>query len=536
MGSTDNPRVVFLSHRRIRFVFFNSSPQFSSPSGGAQRPNLLREPGFAATLVLRSTVTAEWGRNGKCYLNRPIHSVGLVTLDLFPLSFFAMLYLTPSRFYARLTLASVTILCATGSTSASSDAPSSSEFRRRSDHGSVVVGDFVYIEGGRIRSLNHNNDARAPVNKTLAIDLRQSWTNETVQFIETSKGDSPALTYPSLWPDGNGSFYMWAGAAATSARTPALGLWKFTTDGDGGGGSGEWAQQSPRNATEFNQLTRPVAGYSGVVAGAGFYLGGQGTTYTDDVEFEGVDTHAAVPVPGLVSYNFTTRAWRNASAQAFSTHGTQTLGRAAGVPFGAGGLLVALGGQKGSRTSTASTIGFLDFGVVDVYDPAASSWHKQAATGDVPSPRVAFCMAGAQGRNGSYELFVFGGARRNDGEAYSDVYVLSLPAFRWFKGQDADAPRFFHSCEVVGNRQLLSIGGFNDNDNTSARYSGVDPWKQGLGVFDMTELEWSDGYRADALVYESPQVVKDWYNEGYVHPFPFEMASAHQSSFQQRSA
>lgn len=280
-------------------------------------------------------MTAECGRNGKCYLNSSIHSVGLVTLDLFPLSFFGMLYLTPSRFYARLTLASVTILCATGSTSASSDAPSSFEFRRRSDHGSVVVGDFVYIEGGRIRSLNHNNDARAPVNKTLAIDLRQSWTNETVQFIETTKGNSPALTYPSLWPDGNGSFYMWAGAAATSARIPALGLWEFTTDASG---SGEWLQQSPRNATEFNQLTRPVAGYSGVVAGAGFYLGGQGTTYTDDV-----DTHAPVPVPGLVSYNFTTRACRSARAGCSSRWAAR---RAAGRRRRA---------RSGSSTSASST-------------------------------------------------------------------------------------------------------------------------------------------------------------------------------------
>lgn len=451
-------------------------------------------------------MTAEWGRNGKCYLNSSIHSVGLVTLDLFPLSFFGMLYLTPSRFYARLTLASVTILCATGSTSASSDAPSSFEFRRRSDHGSVVVGDFVYIEGGRIRSLNHNNDARAPVNKTLAIDLRQSWTNETVQFIETTKGQlaRPHLPQPLARRQ---RLVLHVGRRSSHQRP--------------------YPRPRPLGIHDRRQRQRRMA--AAVPAQ-------RDRIQPADAARRGLQRRRRRRglLPRRPGHHVHRRR-RYARPGARTGAGVVQL-HDAGVPFGAGGLLVALGGQKGSRTSTASTIGFLDFGVVDVYEPAASTWHKQAATGDVPSPRVAFCMVGAQGRNGSYELFVFGGARRNDGEAYRDVYVLSLPAFRWFRGQDADAPRFFHSCEVVGNRQLLSIGGFNNNDNTSARYSGVDPWKQGLGVFDMTELEWSDGYRADALADESPQVVKDWYNEGYVHPFPFEMASAHQSSFQQRSA
>lgn len=37
-----------------------------------------------------------------------------------------------------------------------------------------------------------------------------------------------------------------------------------------------------------------------------------------------------------------------------------------------------------------------------------------------------------------------------------------------------------------------------------------DPWRQGLRVFDMTALEWVDGYDANAQAYETPQVVKEY--------------------------
>lgn len=57
---------------------------------------------------------------------------------------------------------------------------------------------------------------------------------------------------------------------------------------------------------------------------------------------------------------------------------------------------------------------------------------------------------------------------------------------------------------------MLSIGGRDPtvvyNDTTS-----VDPFLQSLGIFDLTTLQWSDGYNADAEPYESPTVVKAWY-------------------------
>ncbi|KAI4098404.1 MAG: hypothetical protein LQ339_006459 [Xanthoria mediterranea] len=74
----------------------------------------------------------------------------------------------------------------------------------------------------------------------------------------------------------------------------------------------------------------------------------------------------------------------------------------------------------------------------------------------------------------------------------------------------AQHPRIGQTCHLVGKRQMLSIGGRDPtdvyNDTTSA-----DPFLQGLGIFDLTTMQWSDGYNADTEPYETPTVVKAWY-------------------------
>lgn len=44
----------------------------------------------------------------------------------------------------------------------------------------------------------------------------------------------------------------------------------------------------------------------------------------------------------------------------------------------------------------------------------------------------------------------------------------------------------------------------------------ADPWPQGLGILDLPSLSWSDHYDADTPAYDSPDIVKHFYNNGYV--------------------
>ena len=41
-----------------------------------------------------------------------------------------------------------------------------------------------------------------------------------------------------------------------------------------------------------------------------------------------------------------------------------------------------------------------------------------------------------------------------------------------------------------------------------------DPWRWSIGVLDMAELEWKDGYNGDAGAYEAADAVKQWYSDG----------------------
>lgn len=98
-------------------------------------------------------------------------------------------------------------------------------------------------------------------------------------------------------------------------------------------------------------------------------------------------------------------------------------------------------------------------------------------------------------------------------DALDEVFVLSLPAFEWFQADyQALNPRFSHTCHIVGNRQLLSIGGINPAITSDSQFNTSDTFKQGLGIFDLTNMVWSDKYDVNAEPYQLPEVVNEWYS------------------------
>lgn len=105
------------------------------------------------------------------------------------------------------------------------------------------------------------------------------------------------------------------------------------------------------------------------------------------------------------------------------------------------------------------------------------------------------------------DRFIFGGASKSS--QYGDVWILSIPGFHWFKVPDQVSPREWHGCTVIGNRQMLSLGGW-----PLSGWRDPDPWKQGIGILDLPTLTWTQGYVAGALPYDTPQVVQDWYKKG----------------------
>ena len=108
------------------------------------------------------------------------------------------------------------------------------------------------------------------------------------------------------------------------------------------------------------------------------------------------------------------------------------------------------------------------------------------------------------------------GVRGPGNLAADQVYVLTLPGFRWFRANYTSvSPRAQHTCHAATSSQMIIIGGFNPVtvlswDNTT------DPWTQQIGIFDMTALQWKDAYQSNANPYKSPDIVKDFYQQKYV--------------------
>jgi hypothetical protein len=120
--------------------------------------------------------------------------------------------------------------------------------------------------------------------------------------------------------------------------------------------------------------------------------------------------------------------------------------------------------------------------------------------------------------------FIYGGLDEESQEkALNDIYVLTLPGFQWFRANVTGTPREEHACAVVGNRQMIVVGGVDTSNNTF--WPTTDPWQNGLGVLDLPTLAWSDHFDSNASKYDSPEAVKNWYSNGYVDQESFSWLS-----------
>lgn len=102
-----------------------------------------------------------------------------------------------------------------------------------------------------------------------------------------------------------------------------------------------------------------------------------------------------------------------------------------------------------------------------------------------------------------------GGYDRKDPK---EVYVLSLPAFHWFKSNyTSPSLRIGHTCHATKTRQMIVIGGTDPCVSYPPDPPDQDPWSQGIAVFDMTTLELKNSYQSNADLYEPPYDIQQYY-------------------------
>ncbi|TLD30726.1 hypothetical protein PspLS_03076 [Pyricularia sp. CBS 133598] len=407
-------------------------------------------------------------------------------------------------------------------------APDATHYRYRIGHSVAVAGNSLYIEGGEVVSGQGNETEQSVIsNKTAIIPLDKKWNTADPGIHVIDSGEfGLRVTETALWPTEDGqTLFSWGGSVGTAAQ--------LTQDSQLRELRNRWSNDStvPRSGGDGDKIARTRGGSWTTCNGVGFLLGGVTPLTSAELSPPGtfnVFTQFEAqfgPVPGLATFDMRTRRWDNVSASAFGpggpiVGGTHFGGAAVCLPtFGTngGGLVVFLGGKQAINLQAPATFSDMLFEAIYFYDIETKKFHSQFATlhtkDALPAPRTEFCaVATGPPSNLSYEIVVFGG---RNGPASSDVRILTVPGFRWFKVPDAEGARYQQGCAVVGKgrRQMLSVGGIESWENKFS--SGIsDPWKNGLKVFDMTTLKWSDTYDPDAPAYETPAEIKSWYDAG----------------------
>lgn len=87
------------------------------------------------------------------------------------------------------------------------------------------------------------------------------------------------------------------------------------------------------------------------------------------------------------------------------------------------------------------------------------------------------------GLKSTLQIFLYGGDASGDAAASVEqgaVHVLTLPAFRWMKqSTPPNAGRTRHSCNLIGNRQMVVVGGLPITLEWGTSYIPPDPWSNG---------------------------------------------------------
>ncbi|PWW74078.1 hypothetical protein C7212DRAFT_365693 [Tuber magnatum] len=158
-----------------------------------------------------------------------------------------------------------------------------------------------------------------------------------------------------------------------------------------------------------------------------------------------------------------------------------------------------------------------------IYDIDTGKWFYQTAVGEtMPWERKNFCMVAASSDpdavgNKTHHIFIYGGGTdygtpmfgMND-TAFDDMYILSLPAFRYYQVKLGDVKpdvRQRMTCHVVNNKQILVLGGHRVNSSETVTDCRWDE----LNLFDMNTLKWQTEYEpsppGDAKFMPNPDVL-----------------------------
>ncbi|RPA84992.1 hypothetical protein BJ508DRAFT_323179 [Ascobolus immersus RN42] len=208
----------------------------------------------------------------------------------------------------------------------------------------------------------------------------------------------------------------------------------------------------------------------------------------------------------LLIFDFTTRTFTSRPGDPDATKEV-TQNVLSYLPFGQNGTLLSFGGVGFN--------GLITLDKASLYDLASETWYTVPLAGERPSKRIGGCTVTVTAPAGNTtQIFLYGGMDPSaQPGGYDEVYVLSIPAFRWKKvWEGAGKARLAMACTRVG-REMLVLGGGKEEQCEEREGERT--------VFDLTGLEWVENamldvdgvYEVNKAVPTQDEPVGGWQNQ-----------------------
>ena len=345
------------------------------------------------------------------------------------------------------------------------------------------------------------------------IDLSQPFsTADTSIWTYIYKNSTSGYVAPTL-NDGSifatsSRLYLFGGALSTAPGAPTVppsnGISEYEIN------NALWGQV----VTAGDPVERPHYGMAvqSSARSLGYYVGGA-ITPKSDPNFNALPNAMPYMVQGLITMVEQTMILKNYSTTAMNVDGTAAGGFVALIDsLGSIGVMVMFGGFTNVPGQSMSLNDdklvdislHWDLGNVSIYDIGTQTWYQQTATGDVPPWRYNGCSVVVSAPDqSSHSIYVFGGWSNSFEKSDGDVYVLSIPSFRWIRVNQDSNRRVRNQCGLIGNHTMLVVGGIQPNgedlqplDATGCDTSAM--FTHGLGMFSLNTHAWNTSYDPSA--------------------------------------
>ncbi|KAL8918436.1 MAG: hypothetical protein Q9208_007341 [Pyrenodesmia sp. 3 TL-2023] len=208
-------------------------------------------------------------------------------------------------------------------------------------------------------------------------------------------------------------------------------------------------------------------------------------------------------VKGLLRFNSTIQdslRWTNITEDSNGGAVPSNIGGAmVHVPMGKLGVLLVIGGADSSRRgSQYASYDWDDVPMdeISVYDIDSDVFYDVKATGDVPPiSRSNVCHGVSRSPDSSsFQVTVYGGWNLAEGASTEDVYVLTVPSFRWIKmatdnveAVNEETGRDSSTCATWNEAQMIVLGG---RGRRGTEVVDCDPSFPPVRVLDLAEYKW----------------------------------------------